>query len=175
MEINEIHLSFKRDLSGTQINHIPHDGLNNLSILKLEGTPNLWEISNEIVAIPTLQKVKVAKNQRWLCCAFQMKRSVMSAPLFTSNLNASQLCPSVQPTTAQDPKGGTKSTIVSTTQNPFNGFGRKRKRKRKRRKRSFGFGPFIINNSSFPTQRSRRFESYLFMKYNYIVLFKLLK
>ena len=149
------------------MDHIPHDGLNNLLNLKLEGTPNLWEISNDIVAIPTLRKVKVAKNQRWLCCAFQMKRSVMRSPSFTSKLNASQLCSSISTTTTttttiylkeytMSPSDSTDK-IVSTTQNPFDGFGRKRKRKRKRRKRSFGFRSFFNNNSSFPTQRSPRF------------------
>ena len=161
---------FFRDLSGTKINHIPHDGLENLSDLKLEGTPNLWEISDGIVGIPALRKVKVAKNQRWLCCAFEMKRSMMHAPLSMIKSNGTQLCSSPKPSrgtlrNTRSPIKTFSSTteetrtdgVMITTVNPFGGFGRKRKRKRRRR--SFGFGTFLSDNSSTiwskPTEKSR--------------------
>eukprot|EP00111_Clytia_hemisphaerica_P011303 TCONS_00033095-protein len=146
------------DISDSKISYLPHLGLEKLVDLKIAITPNLWEISNNIVAIPSLRKVRVASNQRWLCCAFSMKRTAMKVPVSSKPLNESLLCPTGIPRTTSirlsstrastdDPFGGFgDSGRLETTKDPFEdflgGFGKKRKR------RGFGLGSFVPGNGS---------------------------
>lgn len=122
-----------------------HAGLERLTELTLQNTPNLWQISDGIVGIPTLKKVHVAIQQRWLCCAFKMKRSIIrvsqqhnsnkekivnpcvtqhqtSSPTVTGKL----IQPTSQPSSTQNVS--TTKDYVSTTEDASGGFiGRRRR------------------------------------------------
>lgn len=139
-------------LDGTAIDFLPSDGLSALTTLELKDTKNLWAIPNGILAIATLKTVHVSANQRFLCCAFEMKRALVGTFVNhggSTTQPSKNLCPQVTPTTSiftttatSKRSVTTKKTStgitqkVSTTEDPINGFGKKRKRR-------FVFGGFI--------------------------------
>lgn len=93
---------------------LPSKGLENLITLKVGNTPNLFEISDYIAAIGTLKTVKVSDGQRYLCCAFEMKRAQLKTIYKKKQVaDREKLCP-------------IQNAIVTTPVSPL-------KRKRERR------------------------------------------
>lgn len=135
--------TFIRYLDNTAIDYLPYAGLLALTKLHLLDTPNLWDIPDGIVGIPTLQKVRVASERRFLCCAFEFKRAhvgtfVKVGHFYTQSFE--ELC--AQPTTVivrnrTMPRNFSSTTESSrgtvspdpTTKDPFLGFGKRRKRR----------------------------------------------
>ena len=62
-------------------------------------TPNLFEVPDNIVAIATLKKVQVSDGQRYLCCAFEMKRAHLKTVRKKPLSGITKLCPTLQPRT----------------------------------------------------------------------------
>ena len=99
----------------------------------MENTPNLWDIPNGIVAIPTLKFVRVSNDQRFLCCAFEMKRAILRLDDHSSKSKES-LCPTTVP--ASTTVSTNQTTVLpeitspaSTTEDILGGFGKRRKRR----------------------------------------------
>ena len=136
-------------------------GLDKLTYLEIKDAPNLWEISNDLVSIPTLQTVHVSSNQRFLCCAFEMKRARTGiytdreSPTVSSEQS---LCPTAE----TSPVRVITATIVresdeATTEVPLNGFLGKRRKKRQ----IPGFGGFLppTRKTSNQTKLAQRTSS----------------
>lgn len=130
---------FFRYLSETSIHHLPYRGLEKLKHLEIENTPNLWDIPDGLIAIATLKTVHVSSEQRFLCCAFEMKRARIG--VYQSDENDAK--PSANPCgpTSTTPQQKTTPSATSamvtndkstekTTENPFGGFIGKRRKKR---------------------------------------------
>ena len=109
-------------------------GLNKLIYLEIKDAPNLWEISDDLVSIPTLQTVHISSNQRFLCCAFEMKRA--RTGIYTDGKSPTvSIEQSLCPTAKTSPVSVTTAAMVresdkATTEDPLNGFLGKRRKKR---------------------------------------------
>lgn len=126
-------------LSEASIHHLPYKGLKKLNTLWIENTPNLWDIPDGLIAIATLEKVHVSSEQRFLCCAFEMKRGrfgtfVSDEIDVTPSVN---LCKPTSITPQQKTAPSSASVMVTKdkstekkTEDPFGGFIGKRRKKR---------------------------------------------
>ena len=109
-------------------------GLDKLIHLEIKDAPNLWEISDDLVSIPTLQTVHVSSNQRFLCCAFEMKRA--RTGIYTDGKSPTvSIGQSLCPTAKTSPLKVIAATVVrkndkATTEDPLNGFLGQRRKKR---------------------------------------------
>ena len=131
----------------------------------MKNTPALWEISDGIVGLSRLKEVLVAADQTHLCCAFEMRRAVVSLRAVSSDKVENDVkCPSPTPTQQKITKrrsvtkDATRGAVVTvdpvingffvpgTTKLPDGFFGRKRRRRENQGLAGFDDG-FVIHTT----------------------------
>ena len=90
------------DLSNTNLDTLPSQGLNNLEELYISDMLRLHHLRDSIVGTPTLRKVRVGEQKGYLCCAFVMRRARLRT-LQNKRMIDATLCPTMKPSTTKSP------------------------------------------------------------------------
>eukprot|EP00794_Sanderia_malayensis_P017301 gene17301-19033_t len=106
-------------LDNTIISHLPSEGLETLQTLSFKGVNSLWSISKGVINLPKLERVFVPEQRRFLCCAFEYKRSHVLKPGSGGGIhrNVTRQCGGVKAQTSQTTTALSSSTtsVPSTT------------------------------------------------------------
>ena len=133
--------------------------MENLKFLELKNTPNIWELPNGLVSIPTLKTVRVGEAQRFLCCAFIAKRAQVGTFLNNAAKSNNSHCNTVLRPFQPSPYNPEKN--LSANVDLFKGFERKI---RQNLLDGFIVGKVGSKNFSFPAKLvclSRCFQFYI--------------